>query len=96
MKTASEIVALLQGKKPELERRFKVRRLALFGSFARGDQRDDSDIDILVDVDPSIGLDFVTLADELESALGTRVDLVSTRAVKPRNWVHIEPDLIDV
>lgn len=96
MKTVSEILATLRNKKPELEQRFKVRRLALFGSFARGDQRDDSDIDILVDVDPEMGLDFVSLADELESSLGSRVDLVSTRAVKPRNWALIETDLIDV
>jgi len=96
MKTAAEILAILQDRKPGLERRFKVRRLALFGSYARGEQRDNSDIDILVDVDPSIGLDFVTLAEQLESDLGSRVDLVSSRAVKPRNWAHIEPDLIDV
>jgi predicted nucleotidyltransferase len=65
-------------------------------SYARGDQRPESDVDILVDVDPSIGLEFVSLAERLEQLLGTHVDLVSRRAVKPANWKYIEPELIYV
>ncbi len=75
---------------------FPLHRIALFGSVARGDAREDSDIDILVDVDPSIGLRFVTLAERLEALLGRQVDLVSRRAVKPLLWRRIERDLIDV
>ena len=55
-----------------------------------------SDVDILVDVDPSIGLDFVTLADRIEQLLGLPVDLVSSRAVKPAYRREIEPELIYV
>ena len=44
MKTRDEILRLLAMEKPELERRFKVRQLALFGSYVRGDQRADSDV----------------------------------------------------
>jgi hypothetical protein len=95
-KTREEILAVLARLKPELVRRFRLRRLALFGSWARGDQRPTSDVDLLVDVDPSIGLEFVTLADDLEAALQVRVDLVSSRAVKPRAWPHLEAELIDV
>jgi len=40
-------------------------------------------VDILVDVDPTIGLGFVTLAERLEEVLGLPVDLVSRRAIKP-------------
>jgi predicted nucleotidyltransferase len=53
-------------------------------------------VDILVEVDPSIGLGFVTLAEELERRLQERVDLVSSRAVKPNRRRLIEPDLIYV
>ena len=60
----------------ELKRHYPIRRLALFGSWARGDAHEDSDVDVLVDVDPSIGLKFVQLAEELEAALGRHVDLV--------------------
>ena len=68
-KTRDEILSLLFQNKSELENRFKVRRLALFGSYARGDQKPDSDVDILVDIDPSVGLEFVTLAEQIEQLL---------------------------
>ena len=54
------------------------------------------DVDILVDVDPSIGLDFVSLADRIEELLGTSVDVVSTRALKARNRDSIERDVLYV
>ncbi|HLB72425.1 MAG TPA: nucleotidyltransferase domain-containing protein [Sedimentisphaerales bacterium] len=59
MITKEEILSALAKDKPELQRQFKVHKMALFGSYARGEQRVDSDVDILVEVDPSIGLDFV-------------------------------------
>jgi predicted nucleotidyltransferase len=52
-------------------------------------------VDVLVEVDPSIGLRFVALGEDLERALGRRVDLVSRRAIKPSLWQQIEPELID-
>ena len=94
--TKEEILGLLVQNKSELENRFKVRRLALFGSYARGDQKPDSDVDILVDIDPSVGLEFVTLAEKIEQLLGLPVELVSRRAIKPDKLKYIEQDLIYV
>ena len=96
MKSTDEIVTLLRREKPELERRFGVRRLGLFGSYARGEQRADSDVDILVEVDPTIGLAFTDLADHLEALLGTRSEVVSRRAVGIAAWRHISKELVDV
>jgi len=96
MKTREEILASLGAAKAELQKRFRVRTLALFGSYARNQQTEKSDVDILVEVDPSIGLGFVSLADELERRLQQKVDLVSSRAVKPNRRRLIEPDLIYV
>lgn len=96
MKSKEEVLQILKEAKPELARRYGLRRLALFGSYARGDQREDSDVDILVEVDPSIGLEFVDLADHLEELVGVRAEVVSSRAIKPRNWKVIEWELIDV
>ena len=83
MRNTQEILRLLEDAKPELARRFGVRRLAIFGSYARGEQREESDVDILVEVDPSIGLGFVDLAESIESLLGLRSEVVSRRAIKP-------------
>jgi predicted nucleotidyltransferase len=96
MTTKEEILKTLAKDKPELQRKFKVSKMALFGSYARGDQQPDSDVDILVEVDPSIGLDFVTLAERIEQMLGIHVDLVSSRAVTQKAMEYIEPELIYV
>jgi predicted nucleotidyltransferase len=93
--TRQEILARLREQRAILGRRYPIRRLALFGSWARGDAREDSDVDVLVEVDPSIGLRFVELGDEIERALGRPVDLVSRRAIKPSLWLRIEGELID-
>ena len=95
-KTREEILKLLSQNKNQLENRFKVRRMALFGSYARGDQKPESDVDILVDIDPSVGLEFVILAEQIEQLLGLPVELVSRRAIKPNKLKYIEQDLIYV
>jgi uncharacterized protein len=96
MKTREEILTILQERKPDLVKRFGLARLALFGSFARGENKENSDVDILVEVPPSIGLEFVDLAEEIEKILGIPTDVVSRRAIKPRHWNVIQEDLIDV
>jgi hypothetical protein len=95
-KAREQILELLAKERHDLEARFKVKKLALFGSYARGEQRPDSDVDILVEVDPSIGLDFVLLAQRIEELLGRHVELVSRRAIKPRNWKIIQRELVYV
>ena len=96
MASREDILRRLVEAKQDLQDRFKIRAIALFGSYARGEQRSDTDVDVLVDVAPSIGLEFVSLGDALEQRLGERVDLVSRRAVQPRKWAYIESELIRV
>lgn len=96
MKTREDILKALRRAAPDLAREYGVTRLALFGSFARGDATEGSDVDVLVDVDPSIGLRFVDLAERIEELLAMPADVVSRRAVTPRHWVEIEKDLLDV
>ncbi|MBI3088051.1 MAG: nucleotidyltransferase family protein [Candidatus Omnitrophica bacterium] len=96
MKTREDILSVLAREKVSLQRRYPVYRLALFGSYARGEAQSDSDVDLLVEVDPSIGLRFVTLAEDLERLLGLPVDLVSQRAVRPSQMAFLTPELIDV
>lgn len=96
MKTREEIIHSLSRYKSRFQSRYKIKKMALFGSYARGDQTEQSDVDVLVEVDPSIGLDFVTLADNIEKELGIPTDVVSAGAVKPRYRRVIEAELIYV
>ncbi|MBU0480148.1 MAG: nucleotidyltransferase family protein [Proteobacteria bacterium] len=96
MKTREEVIALLTKAKPELEQKYMLKTMALFGSYARNEQNDDSDVDILVEVDPAIGLNFVSLADKIEALLELPTEIVSRRAIKPRAYKYIEQDLLYV
>lgn len=76
------IEALLRDLKPELERRFGVRRIGVFGSVARGEDDGDSDVDVLVELAEPIGWELLDLQERLEEALGRRVDLVTVGALR--------------
>jgi len=80
----AQIIQCLADHKQDLDR-FGVRSLALFGSVARGEQRPDSDIDILVEFERVGGLfEFIRLKNYLELTLGHPVDLVTPDALKPQ------------
>ncbi|MEI9946223.1 MAG: nucleotidyltransferase family protein [Chitinophagaceae bacterium] len=68
----------------------------VFGSYARGEATEKSDVDVMVDFSEPVGLAFVDLADELERLLRMKVDLVSRGGIKPKYFAVIEPDLIYV
>jgi predicted nucleotidyltransferase len=85
MRTLKEIEKILRTHKRELEERFGVREIGIFGSYVRGEATEASDVDILVDFYevPSL-LKFIELEEYLESLLGIRVDLVLKSALKPK------------
>jgi hypothetical protein len=68
-------IAILQKNKAQIQDKFEVTSLLIFGSVARGDNKPDSDVDILVDMPPKIFL-MGELKDYLESLLLTSVDLI--------------------
>ena len=77
----AELAAL---EKPLRER--GLASLALFGSIVRGEARSDSDIDVLVDVDPKVGFSLVDLVSVkllLEDRLGRKVDVVTRQGIEP-------------
>ena len=96
MQTLRQIKSVLALHKPELAQKYHLRQLGIFGSYAREDKTAQSDIDLLVEFDGPIGLEFVTLAEELESLLGVKVDLVSVNAIKPKMFKIIKKDLVYV
>ena len=93
MKTISEIKELLQKNKKDLMMKYDLKSIALFGSIAREEATEKSDIDILVEFEKPIGLEFVLLADELEEILCIKVDLVTPKALKPKMFEYIKQDL---
>jgi len=78
-----DVVQRLQGLKPTLKRRFKVREIGVFGSLARGEQTTSSDIDLLVEFEEGADLfDWIGLMLFLEETLGHPVDVVPKRALR--------------
>jgi hypothetical protein len=79
--------------KPHLVSKYYINSLGLFGSVVRKDFSVDSDIDILVDFSKPIGIEFIDLANELESILSRKVDLVSKPGIKPGYFSIIQPEI---
>jgi len=87
MKTLDEIKVQLESLKPVLKEKFQVETIGIFGSYSQGQQKQKSDVDILVtftepnDIDL---LDFIALKQFLSRKLKTNVDLVEKQALKTR------------
>jgi predicted nucleotidyltransferase len=82
MLSSSNIEHILRNLKPTLSDKFEVERIGYFGSFARGDQKADSDVDILVEFRRPLGWAFFDLQELLEKEFQRKVDLVSSKALK--------------
>ena len=82
--------------KPEVTKKFFVNSIGLFGSIVRADFNESSDIDIIVDFSKPIGIEFIDLADFIESKLRKKVDLVSKNGVKSKYFHQIESEIIYV
>lgn len=82
MLTRERVVELLRAQSRYLSDEFCVRRVGLFGSFARGEAGEESDVDLVVEFDRPIGLRFMELADYLEQILGRRVDLLTPEGLR--------------
>jgi predicted nucleotidyltransferase len=82
MKTLSKVKEILKKHKKELKERYKVKSIAIFGSYARGKQTEKSDIDIMIEFYEPIGLKIVDLKDYLESILNVKVDLITKNSIQ--------------
>jgi len=91
-----EVLARLRAALPDLQRRYPIARLGVFGSFARGEQRPDSDVDVLVELSGPLGFEYFDLADEIERALGRPISFVSPDALRPWWRDEIVPTVIAV
>lgn len=85
MTTLETILYTLRGLKPELSAKYGVSSIGLFGSVVRDDFSPlRSDVDIIVDFSRPVGIEFVDLADYLETKILKKVDLVSKKGIKDK------------
>ena len=87
MATLEELRIVLRALLPTLEQEYGVTSLEIFGSYVRGEQDDESDLDLLVEFDPERDLSLLDLARLqriLTERIGVPVDLVEKRSIKPR------------
>ena len=82
METREEILTKLKELKPILHRDYAVKDIGLFGSFSDDTYSEESDIDLLVELEKPIGWKFFTLELFLEKMLGRKIDLVTKNALK--------------
>ena len=89
-----QIIRTLQAHATELHQRFKVQHLSLFGSFAREEEREDSDVDLLVEFTaPPRARQFFELQFYLEDLLHHPVDLVTDKALRPQLRPYVEQSM---
>ena len=95
--TKEEISQRLREELPYLREKYGVERIAIYGSFAKGNQTKKSDIDILVQLVKPLGLEFIALAYHLETVLSRKVDLATFdtlhRSVENPRYQHIASDI---
>lgn len=97
MKNVDEYTKVLAGHRRELEQKYHVSSLGLFGSRLRGEQREDSDLDVLVTFSSTPGLlQFSGLQHHLSDLLGVKVDLVMRDALKPGIRERILKEVVPV
>ena len=92
-----QVLAELRRHRRDIEQRFAIKRLSVFGSAARDELHDESDIDVLVEFRGKATFDgYMDLKSYLETLLGRNVDLVTHDAVKPRMRPMIDQEAIHV
>lgn len=97
MKKIEEIEKILEVHKVELRRRYGIKELGIFGSYVRGEERKDSDLDLLAEFEEGakIGLlEFIKVESQLSDLQGVKVELVEKSALKPRIGRRILKEVI--
>ena len=95
MRTLDEVKEIIRKHKAQLRRRYKVKKIGVFGSLVRGCVTEDSDVDILVEFyEPISFFKFLELEEFLSEIIGMSVDLVSRKALKPHIGRNILQELV--
>lgn len=100
MSYLDEVIGKIKSQYPYLSSEFGIKRIGVFGSVAKQTDRDQSDIDLLVEFDRPIGLKFMSLAEYMEKLFGRKVDILTRDGIRnirvKRVSTDIEKDIIYV
>lgn len=78
----TKVEQLLRSNLPDLSAKYGVRKIGLFGSFVKGEPSETSDVDLVMEFERPIGLQFIELAEYLKYLLGRRVDLLTPAGIQ--------------
>ncbi len=100
MSYLDEIIEKLRSQYPYLSSEFGIKRIGVFGSVVKQSEREESDIDLIVEFDRPIGLQFMSLAEYMEKLFGRKVDILTKDGIRnirvKRIATDIEKDIIYV
>jgi len=96
MSGIEDIEKILKKHKEFLREKFYVKKIGVFGSYSRGEETPESDIDVLVEFFEPLGWEFFDLKEYLEEILAKKVDLVTKNAIRPKMKEKILNDVIYV
>jgi predicted nucleotidyltransferase len=91
--TKRKIENLLRENYPRLVAEYGVKKIGLFGSYAKGVPGAASDVDLIVEFDRPIGLKFVEFAEDLEGLLGRKVDILTNVGLKEIRVSRVAQDI---
>jgi uncharacterized protein len=89
-----KIIDILRRRDREIKERFHVKKIGLFGSFARGDEKESSDVDIMVEFEDPTFNNFMNLAFFLEDLFGRRVELVTPDSLSPYIASYVKKEVV--
>ncbi|MCA9408867.1 MAG: nucleotidyltransferase family protein [Candidatus Omnitrophica bacterium] len=93
MLSKDNIIKILNEEKAFLKKQFGIKRIAIFGSFAKGTQEKNSDIDIFVEYDKPLGLRFIHLIDYLDGKLGRKTDILTPGGIQGIRLKKVAEDI---
>lgn len=99
MNKIEKIKETLKEHKPKLKEKYNIKELGIFGSYVREEEESGSDLDVLVEFEPTakIGLlKFVNMENYLNELLGIKIDLVKKSTLKPRIGRYILNEVINI
>jgi uncharacterized protein len=88
------IISTLQNNLTSLKEKYPLESIGLFGSYSRDEQTEFSDIDLIVSFTRPVGMELIDLSFELEDILKRKIDLVSTKGIKPKYFDAIKQDIL--